>query len=252
MGRGARATLHSELLDGACRALPLAGLSRAGLTDVLAGSRLLGMPRGQTVLRANGDAVLVVISGAAIARSVTPEGDTVVLSILSAGSSAGTAAVVCGHTAATEVEALTDVRALAIPGGLVRRVVKECPEFAVACLRAVAAELVAANEETAIFASSSATERVIERLVQLTERFGEQGCDSNRIRISVPLSQSDLASWARTSRESTARVLHLLRREAIVDTHRRELTILDLPGLHARRSATRPDPEINRMLQGWT
>jgi CRP/FNR family transcriptional regulator, cyclic AMP receptor protein len=250
MGRGARATPHSELLDGACRALPLAGLSRAGLTDVLAGSRVLGMPRGQTVLRATGDAVLVVISGAAIARSVTPDGDAVVLTILSAGSSAGTAAVVCGHTAATEVEALIDVRALAIPGGLVRRVVDACPEFAMACLRTVAAELVAANEETAIFANSSAAERVIERLAQLAERFGEPGCGSNQTRISVPLSQSDLASWARTSRESTARVLQLLRREAIIDTQRRELTILDLPRLHQRRITTRPDPEINRMLQG--
>lgn len=43
-----------------------------------------------------------------------------------------------------------------------------------------------------------------------------------------------LASWARSSRESTAKALHLLREQGLIRTGRRSMTVLDFEGLEAR------------------
>jgi CRP/FNR family transcriptional regulator, cyclic AMP receptor protein len=71
--------------------------------------------------------------------------------------------------------------------------------------------------------------RVAMRLLELAETSGEALDD--KIRITVPLTQDDLAGWVAASREAVARALASLRKRGIVTTARREITIVDLDEL---------------------
>ena len=73
--------------------------------------------------------------------------------------------------------------------------------------------------------------RVALRLVELAEDAGEPS--DQGIRITVPLTQEDLAQWVAGSREAVARALASLRKRNLVTTARREIVVTDLEGLRA-------------------
>jgi CRP-like cAMP-binding protein len=66
---------------------------------------------------------------------------------------------------------------------------------------------------------------VARRLVELAERYGEQTGET--IRITLPISQEELAGWAGASREAITKALHDLRAVGLIQTHRRHITVLD-------------------------
>lgn len=250
MGDGRRhRTVSEDLVATAQRSLLLGSLPPATLTDVMDAARLIEARRGELLRRPYDDALILVVNGAGIARTADLDRSFVVTGLLGPGEVWGISDTLGHPNLITEVEALTETDVLALSGPVLRRAIAQHPSLATACLRLAAAHLAVTNEESAIFANTSTTERVIERLLQLTERFGAPDRrDPGRVRIPLPLTQQDLASWARVSRESLVRTLQALRREGVVDTQRREITILDVDRLAARRTSARPDPAIQRML----
>jgi CRP/FNR family transcriptional regulator, cyclic AMP receptor protein len=56
------------------------------------------------------------------------------------------------------------------------------------------------------------------------------------VKVELPLSQEELASWCGASRESTVKALRTLREVGAVTTGRRQVTLHDVDGLrrHAR------------------
>jgi len=70
-----------------------------------------------------------------------------------------------------------------------------------------------------------------ELVVELADTAGERA--EGGIRITVPLTQDDLAQWVAGSRESVARALASLRKRGLISTARREIVVLDLDGLRA-------------------
>ncbi len=70
------------------------------------------------------------------------------------------------------------------------------------------------------------------RLVELADRYGER--DDGRIRITLPLSQNELAAWTGTSREATSKALQLMRQRGYIETFRREIHVLDIASLRRR------------------
>jgi CRP-like cAMP-binding protein len=58
---------------------------------------------------------------------------------------------------------------------------------------------------------------------------------SDGIQIDVALSQEELAGYVLASRESVARALTTLRRQALVTTGRRSIVVHDVEGLRAFR-----------------
>ena len=83
-----------------------------------------------------------------------------------------------------------------------------------------------------MFGAYDIAARVAGRLVELADRFGEAVPDG--VRISVPLSQDELAGWVGASREAVAKALRVLRDRGLVTTGRRTMTVLDLDGLRGR------------------
>jgi CRP/FNR family cyclic AMP-dependent transcriptional regulator len=75
------------------------------------------------------------------------------------------------------------------------------------------------------FAMLDSLARVARRLVELGERFGEPTGDG--VRVELPLSQEQLASWCGCSREAAVKALRTLREVASVTTGRRTVTLRD-------------------------
>lgn len=243
---------------------PIGGLD--ALRDLTRGSVLLGslhttelmalvgighgarLAAGRTLLHGTEDAATVVLDGVVATRSLSTNGGDHLIGLHNHGETLGLA-VVLGHPdTARQSLALTPVDALVLPGHPLRRLIAEEPRVARACLRTLASQLAAVQRLDDRFAGTTTGERVLLRLLELTERFGEPG-PAGRVRIALPLTQEDLASWARTSRESTARQLQQLRTAGILATGRRDLTVLDVDALRRRVQHHGADPVISRLLR---
>jgi CRP-like cAMP-binding protein len=99
----------------------------------------------------------------------------------------------------------------------------------------LAARLRDADRTRIQFATLDTLGRVADRLLELSERFGQDTGDG--IVVELPLSQEQLASWCGASRESTVKALSTLRSLNCITTGRQSLVIHDLNalGVHARR-----------------
>jgi CRP/FNR family cyclic AMP-dependent transcriptional regulator len=239
----------SARLVRAVHTSPLLGhLPDDDLAAMLTAAKVRHGGRGARLARSDEDAALVVLQGAAVATVPSPAGAEVMLDLLGPGATTGVAVVLGQPDGGVDVTAIDPCDALAFSGVDVRQLLAERPALALATLRLLAQQLATRMQETVRFASTSTTERVVERLLTLAERWGEPLPDGTT-RIVVPLTQDRLASWANVSRESTAKVLHDLRRAGAVRTGRRELTVLDVELLRARRAPDGgPGAEVLRAL----
>jgi CRP/FNR family transcriptional regulator, cyclic AMP receptor protein len=217
--------------------------------EVLALGRPTQTRRNASLLRAEDDRALLLLAGMAVSGVVGQDGSSVVTGVLGPGSVAGLPVVLGQPAAGVAVVALTATEALTFRGSVLRDYLADHPAFAVACVRTISEELASAREDLARQAGTSTTERVVDRLLELADRWGRPvGAE---VHIPVPLTQEMLASWARASRESTARALHELRANGLIRTGRRELAILDIQRLETRRrQIPTPSGEVLRALLG--
>lgn len=228
---------QQERVARAVRASPVLGRLRAEeLTKLLGPSRSVHVDRGHRFRQAHEDALTILLEGVAVASVPSPAGAEVMTRILGPGGTTGLRVVLGQTSASIDLTALTSVEALVVPGESLRRCLGDLPALTDACLRSLAEELAEAMDEIARFANTTTTERVLDRLIELADAWGEPTVDG--IRITIPLTQEMLASWARSSRESTAKVLHDLRKSDVIRTARREMHILDPDRLRARRGDT--------------
>lgn len=216
----------------------LANLPSPALGRVLDGSSYLEAARDTTLLHEGSDRIVLLMAGSAKRWATTPRGDRIVTQLLGPGQVVGMPAVLGYPGVAGTVTTLEATELLTIPGPQARRLIDQEPSFARACLRTVAAELADLRGEQARLSGGSARDRIVERLLQLWDQFGVQR--SGHVRIDLPLTQEDLASWAGVSRESAARALQELRARGLVRTGRRQISIEDGDGLEALRAGATP------------
>jgi CRP/FNR family transcriptional regulator, cyclic AMP receptor protein len=226
-------TRVSAAIDAIVQTSPLlSSLDRETCAELVDGGRTVHLERGATLLRPNEDLATVVLTGVAVVAVVGQAGNPMIVGFLGPGAAAGFQVVVGEPEAGVQVTALTPLDALLLRGADLRERVVRQPSLALACLRVVTARLVEARKALARDANTSTTERIAERLVELGTDWGD--LVDGEVRVTIPLTQDMLASWAQASRESTARVLHDLRERGIIRTGRRELAILDMERLTAR------------------
>jgi hypothetical protein len=237
---------QARLVEAVRSSALVGGLPSDLLAQLLSSGRVVHVGPNDQLRRADDDSVVLVLEGVAIGTLVAYDGTQVIASILDAGAAGGLPVVLGQVSAGLELSGLTAVDALVLPGPELRQHLIQRPELARACLTAVTAEVAQLRAEEARFAYTSTTERVIFRLLELAERWGETV--DGRVLIRLPLTQEMLASWARSSRESTAKILHELRQSNVIRTGRRELTILDLERLQQRCESRRNTDEIMRTL----
>jgi CRP/FNR family transcriptional regulator, cyclic AMP receptor protein len=232
LGGAAGATVRSHGQHGWLHTSQLPPVDLAAVIDA---SRRIETPRHGRLMRTGEDTTISLVKGTALARAGSPSGASTILSLLAPGSSWGLAQALGGRHVPADVEAVEDCIAFVTPGQVVRRLTRDRPAIAQACMRYLASDHARFLEESARFSHTTTSDRVVHRLIELAEGWGR--ADGQHTRITLGLTQEDLASWARVSRESVAKVLQELRSGGLIRTARREITILDPARLqeHAAR-----------------
>jgi CRP/FNR family transcriptional regulator len=139
------------------------------------------------------------------------EGRELSVRILGVGESVGEMALLEGLPRSASVEALEATVTLELHRDVLISCLQRSPELALSMLRDLSARLRFATAEAKDLASLTVAERLMRRLGQMAEWCGvpvEGGT-----RITLPLTQQELANLVGTSRESVNRALVRLRRQ---------------------------------------
>ena len=178
--------------------------------------------------------VVVVRSGRVKVSSYTADGKEVVLAVREPGELLGELSAIDGEPCSATATALETVEACLVAAADFRSFLEERPRVAFALLEMVSGKLRDADRKRIEFGAYDTAGRVARRLVEMAERFGEPA--RGAVRITLPLSQQELAGWTGASREAVSKALQQLRGQGFIETARRGITVCDVDGL--RRRAT--------------
>lgn len=189
------------------------------------------------ILFTEGDAsnrVILLVSGRVKVSSYSDDGHETVLGFRGAGDVLGELAAIDGKDHLATVTVVEDGEARVIPGERFVAALAEQPGLALVLLRSIVGRLRDADRKRAEFTALDVVGRVAHRLVELAERYGEPAEDG--IRITLLISQRELAGWVGSSREAVNKALRQLEHRRLIAADRRHLVVLDLDGLRRRVS----------------
>lgn len=193
--------------------------------------------RGQALFTEGdrGERVFLIERGCVMVSCTSPDGREIVLGLRGSGEIIGEMSALDDEARSATALAVGDVDVTVAAGATLLRALED-PAAANELIRILAVRLRDADRKRLQFVALDTLGRVAERLLELAERFGEEGPDGE-IRVELPLSQEQLASWCGASRESTVKALGTLRALNCISTGRQSLVIHDAAGLrgHAQR-----------------
>ncbi|HWH43473.1 MAG TPA: Crp/Fnr family transcriptional regulator [Thermoleophilaceae bacterium] len=181
------------------------------------------------------DKVVILRDGRVKLTCVTEEGREILLAVRGPGDLLGELSAIDGEPRSATAQALEAVDALVISREAFTGFLESNPRVAVVIMQMLARRLRDADRKRVEFAAQDSVGRVAARLVELVERFGEDAGDG-AVRITLPLSQDELAGWVGASREAVSKALQALRGLGWIETHRRGVTVLDVDALRRRGS----------------
>lgn len=183
--------------------------------------------QGQTPYR-----MVLLLRGRVKVAYHTDDGREVLFDIFGPGELIGTVCAIEGEPADATTTAIDDGEALLIDSAKFDDYLQSNPDAGRILLHMLSRRLRKATKDRTALAMNDALGRICLRLVELADRYGEPS--NGRIKITLPLSQQELAAWTGTSREATSKALHTLRRRGCIETRRREIHILDITDLQHR------------------
>ena len=182
--------------------------------------------------RERSDWVVILRTGRVKVSSDTASGTEVLLAVRGPGALLGELSAIDGGPRAATVTALEPVTALSVPSVDFERYLLGHARVSFLLMRELTRRLRDADRKRIEFGAYDTTGRVAARLVELAERFGER--TEEGLRISLPLSQDELAGWTGSSREAVTKALRTLREEGWIQTGRLHVIIHDLEALRDR------------------
>jgi CRP/FNR family cyclic AMP-dependent transcriptional regulator len=190
--------------------------------------------RGAVIYReaSRSESVTILRSGRVKVSSDTASGTEVLLAVRGPGALLGELSAIDGGLMSATVTALEPVVALAVPSPDFERYLLGHARVTFLLMKEVTRRLRDADRKRIEFGAYDTTGRVAARLVELAERFGEQTGEG--LRISLPLSQDELAGWTGSSREAVTKALRTLREEGLIQTGRLHVIVHDLSALRDR------------------
>jgi len=183
---------------------------------------------GQTL-----SSILLVKSGRVKITTLSTEGREAVLSISGPGEVLGELSALDEQPPSATVVAMEPVETIAVSVGAFRTFLTEHPAAMLAVLRTITGRLREGDRKRMEFAVTDTLGRVCSRLVELAHHHGVPHGD--HVRITLPLSQEELAAWTGSSREAVAKSLRTLRERGYIETHRRSVTVINIGGLQKIR-----------------
>lgn len=212
----------------------MSGLTDSELTDLEERGRPHVYKSGDVVFLEGdrSDRVVLIVDGNVKITSVTEDGQEIVLAVRGPGDLIGELSVLDGGPRSASAYALDEVRARIIGAGEFEQFLEKQPRFAMAQLRTLVGRLRYSDAKRIELSGYDTDNRVARRLLELADSHGEPAADG--IRITLRLSQDELAGWTGASREAVARALRRFREAGLLVTERRQITIVDQAGLERR------------------
>ena len=218
-----------------------AGLSQQQLEGIDKRMVSLSWAAGDPLFTAGepADHLYVLASGLVKLAQPTPNGQEVVVDLLTPGDLFGalnmTGQAVYPETAWT----LTTTCALRINGHSFREILAEYPQIALRVLDDIAGRLAQARSDVGQQSTGTVAQRVATTLLRLADKLGHERSGNRGTLLQLPLSRSDLAGMVGSTPESVSRVMSRLRRDGIIDSGRRWTAVLDRDRLAATANIDR-------------
>lgn len=212
-----------------------AGALTPGERDRLAqDGRRRRFPRGSTLFNEGerSDRVVILLAGRVKVSYFTENGKEAVLAVRSSGDILGELSALDGEPRSATATVLEPVEALVLTVGQFRDFLCAHPRMALGLLEMLSRRLRDADRKRVEFGAYDSVGRVARRLLELAEDYGVP--DRGGVRITLSLSQEELAGWVGASRKAVGNALQWLRRRGLVETGRRSITIRDVEGLRKR------------------
>ena len=192
--------------------------------------------QGSTIFSegAPSQSVAVVLRGRVKVSSLSTDGHESVLAFRGPGDLLGELSVLDGGPRSASVTAAEPVEVLIVSTSRFRELLVARPRISIVLLGMLTRRLRDADRKRVEYGAYDTVGRVSRRLVELAIDHGVG--EGTGVRITLPLSQGELAGWTGASRESVARALAVLRRDGIISTDRRRIVVTDMEAL--RRTVT--------------
>jgi CRP-like cAMP-binding protein len=206
-------------------------LSPVERDDLAACGKRRSWRRG-TVIFAEGEQstwLLVLLAGRVKASCATPSGGEVVLAVRGPGALLGEISAIDREPRSATVTALEPVTGLTVALKGFEAYLAAHGRVAYLLMRTLAGKLRDADRKRLEFGAYDTAGRVAARLVELAQRYGV--ATDEGVRIALPLSQDELASWIGSSREAVSKALGVLRTHGWVTTSRLRVVVRDLDAL---------------------
>jgi CRP/FNR family cyclic AMP-dependent transcriptional regulator len=173
--------------------------------------------------------VIVLLEGVVKAAAVSSAGREVLLAIRVGGDLIGEFAAVDGQPRSNNVTTCGPVTGCVITQAGFLADLSRDKSLAQAVDRAVVAKARAGNERRMEFAGFDAHTRFARIIRELAVLYGERS--GNRVTISWPVTQSELASLASVAEPTAQKALRRLRETGVISTGYRSLTVQDFTAL---------------------
>lgn len=183
-------------------------------------------PAGTVLMHegASARSVLILRSGRVKVVATGRNGRRALLAIRIPGDVIGEMSAVDGRPRSATVVALDPVQLLRVPDDSFARLLAGQPGVALGLLAVVVGRLRLANMRRTEYGDTTVADRLTVLLTELAERHGEMS--PTGITLGLPVGQEELAEMVGGSREAVVRALRALRKDGILATGRRRITIL--------------------------
>ena len=179
-----------------------------------------------------GETLYIITSGHVTMTRRCPAGTPTLTAVLGASDMFGELAVFDPGPRGSTATALTDVKAVSLSRTAMRRWIAEHPAAVDALLALLARRHRRITDDLCELLHADLTARVARRLVDLAQRFGTP--DRDGIRVTAPLTQTDLAQLAGASRPPAHRVLADFTERGWIRMGDRGLLVVDAASLSRR------------------
>lgn len=190
--------------------------------------------RGSTLFEegASSEQVMIVLSGRVKISHFTADGREIILAVRGPGELLGELSAIDQEPRSATALAAEPVEVLVLSVEDFQQFVSTTPRAAMVLLLGLTRRLREADRKRIEFAAFDTVGRVALRLLDLADQFGEPA--GTGVRITLPLSQQELAGLIGASREAVSKALQQLRKRGWIETQRRGISILDPDALRRR------------------
>jgi CRP-like cAMP-binding protein len=200
----------------------------------VAGSFQTQLYKKHAVLFHEGDAadsLFIVMSGCIAVTSVSAEGKEAILSILKEGDVVGEMGIIDAAPRSATVKALCDTRVALLGRDAFLELLDKHPMLNRAVISGLTKRLRATNQAVSAASYLQIKARLADALLMLEKNFGERFEGGSR--ITIRLTNQQMANMVGTSRETLNRTLNLFWDEKLIDMGSRDIVIPDLSKLAA-------------------